>query len=79
MKCIQSFAKLYSIESKYVFNTVLIFIQFNVEIYIQFNVEKCIQSDVEIYSIAGQNIFNPMIDIFYLHGNKLTKTRGFQK
>ena len=33
-------------------------IQFNVEIYIQFNVEKCIQSDVEIYSIAGQNIFN---------------------
>jgi len=40
---------------------------------------KYIQSQGKIYSIAGQNIFNPMINIFYLHGNKLTKTRGYQK
>ena len=40
---------------------------------------KYIQSQGKIYSIVGKNIFNPMINIFYLHGNKLTKTRGYQK
>ena len=60
MKHIQSSTKIYSIQSYYIFNAVLICIQFNVKIYIQFNVEKCIQSGVEISSIAGQNIFNPM-------------------
>ena len=63
----------------YIQFNVEICIQFNVEIYIQFNLEICIQSYFEIYSIGEQNVFNTMINIFYLHGNKLAKTRGYQK